>query len=324
MDAVVPSLKEPQLLSLESNPAPEGGRTGFVDTPDDARLRYAWWKPTQRPNKGTVLLLQGRAEYIEKYFETVEELQARGFHVIAFDWRGQGGSSRHLSDTTKGHIDHFDQYLTDLDTILTEVALPDCPGPFYFLAHSMGGLVALLAAPALGNRVRRMVLLGPLLSLRNLPVSQNMVAQIAGFLSFVGFGRASINWGKRALEQRSFVGNNLTSDTVRFNRNGELLSAGPELALSSPTVSWIFAACRAMAQVQDPKFAGTIAIPTLLIAAGNDPIISPEAIERFGSRMRSGAFLTVFGAKHELLQERDIFREQTLSAFDAFVPGTEI
>ena len=324
MDALVSPPREPELLNVEGNPVPKDGQSGFVETPDGARLRYAMWKPTQRPNKGTVLLLQGRAEYIEKYFETVGELRERGFHVVTFDWRGQGGSSRLLSDPTKGHIDHFNQYLTDLDTILTEVALPDCPAPFYFLAHSMGGLVALLAAPALGNRVRRMVLLGPLLSLRNLPIGQESLSRIAGFLSVIGFGRTSISWGKRSVEQQTFVGNNLTSDTVRFNRNGELLAAEPELALSSPTVSWIFAACRAMARLKDPEFAGTIAIPTLLIAAGNDPIISPQAIERFGSRMRSGAFLTIFGAKHELLQERDIFREQTLSAFDAFVPGTEI
>mgnify|MGYP000459942891 CR=1 FL=1 len=324
MDAIAPPQPEPELLDIDGNPVPKDGRTGFIETPDGARLRYALWKPTQRPNKGTVILLQGRAEFIEKYFETVGELRARGFHVVTFDWRGQGGSSRLLGDPTKGHIDHFNQYLTDLDTILTEVALPDCPAPFYFLAHSMGGLIALLAAPALGNRVRRMVLLGPLLSLRNLPISQESVARIAGFLSIIGFGRTSISWGKRSLEQRAFVGNNLTSDTVRFNRNGELLSANPGLGLSSPTVSWIFAACRAMARLKDPEFAGTIGIPTLLIAAGNDPIISPQAIERFGNRMRSGAFLTIFGAKHELLQERDIFREQTLSAFDAFVPGTEI
>jgi lysophospholipase len=31
--------------------------------------------------------------------------------------------------------------------------------------------------------------------------------------------------------------------------------------------------------------------------------------------------LTVDGARHELLQEADIFREQVLAAFDAFVPG---
>ncbi|NKB52421.1 MAG: hypothetical protein GKR97_09385 [Rhizobiaceae bacterium] len=72
------------------------------------------------------------------------------------------------------------------------------------------------------------------------------------------------------------------------------------------------------------SYSNSISIPTLLIAAGNDPIVSPSAVELFGRKMRSGAFLTISGARHELLQERDLYREQFLAAFDAFVPGTEI
>ena len=29
------------------------------------------------------------------------------------------------------------------------------------------------------------------------------------------------------------------------------------------------------------------------------------------------------GARHEILQEADIYREQLLAAFDAFIPGTD-
>ncbi len=38
-------------------------------------------------------------------------------------------------------------------------------------------------------------------------------------------------------------------------------------------------------------------------------------------RLRGGQILTIAGARHELLQETDIFREQLFAAFDAFVPG---
>src|SRR5260221_10899037 len=38
----------------------------------------------------------GRAEQIEKYFETVRDLRDRGFAVAMIDWRGQGHSSRRL------------------------------------------------------------------------------------------------------------------------------------------------------------------------------------------------------------------------------------
>lgn len=323
MESPAAQSRKSRLIEVEGNPVPDGARVDFVTTPDDVQLKFALWDAVKRPAKGTVILLHGRAEYIEKYLEVTQELRERGFAVLTFDWRGQGGSDRALSDVSKGHVAHFDQYLIDLDTILSEVALPDCPGPFYIMGHSTGGLIALMAAPALENRIRRMVLLSPLLSLRGLPISQKWVERIGGVLTFLGFGRSVISWGGRSVEGRQFIGNNLTSDTQRFSRMTAMLSRMGDNAISSPTVNWIFAACRAMDRVAQPGFAGTITIPTLLIAAGNDPIVSPEAVERFGSKMRSGRFLTIFGSKHEILQERDVYREQLLSAFDAFIPGED-
>ena len=50
---------------------------------------------------------------------------------------------------------------SDLDQFFEEIVLPDCRGPYYILAHSTGSLIALLAAPSMVNRVRRMVLVAP-------------------------------------------------------------------------------------------------------------------------------------------------------------------
>ena len=86
-------------------------------------------------------MFQGRAEFIEKYFETVRELRARGFAVATLDWRGQGLSERALDDPRKGTSKTFPQYERDLDVFMNEVVLPDCPPPHFAIAHSMGGAV---------------------------------------------------------------------------------------------------------------------------------------------------------------------------------------
>src|SRR3974390_229393 len=65
-------------LPLPANPVPDDVVTGSVKTPDGVTLRFARWAPPPG-RKGTVVLLQGRAEFLEKYFETVRELRARGF-----------------------------------------------------------------------------------------------------------------------------------------------------------------------------------------------------------------------------------------------------
>lgn len=312
-----------KLASASTNPRPPNTRAGTVETPDGVKLRYGRWQTLTPPAKGTVILLHGRAEYIEKLYETVTDLRQNGFHVLTFDWRGQGGSDRLLDDPRRGFVEHFDQYVADFDTIMTEVALPDCPGPYYVLAHSTGALVALTAAPYFANRIRRMVLVSPLLQLNALPVSQNLLKWLVGTMHVLGLGDLYVAGGPKADESQQFAGNPLTADSRRFQRNADFVKKFPELAIGGPTASWLFAAIKAMEVVNDPDFYTRITIPTLIVCAGNDEVIDNEAAYRLGRRLRSGTTLTIRGARHEILQERDKIREQLLAAFYAFVPGSE-
>jgi len=81
------------LVSIPANPVPDAVVSGTIKTPDGVSLRFARWEPPPG-RKGTVCLFQGRSEFIEKYFETVRDLRARGFAVATLDWRGQGLSER--------------------------------------------------------------------------------------------------------------------------------------------------------------------------------------------------------------------------------------
>lgn len=311
------------LVEITGNPIPADPIDGFLQTPDGVSLRYARWRTLSFPAKGTVLILHGRAECIEKTFETVTRLRNDGFDVFTFDWRGQGGSSRLLSDPMRGHVDSFDEYITDLNTCMEEVVLPDCPGPYYILAHSTGALVSLLAAPGFANRIRRMVLCAPLLHLGKIPVSQSTLKFLTGLMTAIGLGGLYLSGGKDLQINRSFATNRLTSDPIRFARNKKLAVEHPELCIGGPTAGWLFAAMRAMERLEESDYHGRITIPTLLIRAGADEVVDAVSIERLGRSMRSGSTLVINGARHELMHERDIFREQMLSAFDAFVPGTE-
>src|SRR3954464_11377289 len=133
------------LVSISANPVPDDVVSGTLKTPDGVALRFARWAPPPG-RKGTVCVFQGRAEFIEKYFEVVRDLRARGFAVATLDWRGQGLSQRALRDPFKGHVLNFSQYATDLAPFMKEVVLPDCPPPLFALAHSMGAAVLIQAA----------------------------------------------------------------------------------------------------------------------------------------------------------------------------------
>lgn len=313
-----------QFASLPENPIPEGLVAQQVMTADGVRLRAAHWR-SAGATKGTVCLFQGRSESIERYFEVVHELLARRFAVAVLDWRGQGGSERRLANPEKGHVDDFAEYERDLDAFMKQVVLPDCPPPYFALAHSTGGLICLRVARQSRIAFSRIVTTAPLVDFGARTPPRRLVGFAAGALSLLGMGDL---WppgvALARVESQGFEGNPLTGDPARFARNRAIGKALPALALGPPTIGWIHAACRAMAEAEQPEFAATVRIPTLIVVGGEDEIVSPLSIERFVREMRLGSQVVIPGARHEVLMERDPLRGLFWAAFDAFVPGSTV
>jgi lysophospholipase len=312
-----------QLISIPSNPVPQGAVTGMVKTPDGAALRFARWPPPAG-RKGTLCVFHGRAEFIEKYFEVVRDAQERGFAVASVDWRGQGLSQRLLGDERKGHVRDFSQYDVDLDTFIKEIVLPDCPPPVFALAHSMGATIVIRAAHRGRRFFERVVLSAPMVNLLGGAGSRS--AQFATrALRFVGMGRAYLpSRGATSVSSKPFIGNILTSDPVRYERTAAIVEAEPMLALGSPTIGWVDAAYRAMREFAEPNYAERLRQPILIVAAGQDQLVSTPVVGQFAARLPVGSHLVIAGARHELLMEADRFRSQFWAAFDAFVPGTPV
>jgi lysophospholipase len=259
---------------------------------------------------------------IERYYEVVRELLSRGFAVAILDWRGQGGSARSLRDRRKGHIRRFGEYDRDIAAFMSEVVLPDCPPPHFALAHSMGGLICLRALHDGHVRFERMVLSAPMIAWGPTRPRQPVACRVAATVTSLGLGGLSAPGQARETADRvPFEGNAFTGDRARFERNVALARTLPQVFVSGPTYGWIHAACRAMRDAADPKYAAAIRTPTLIVVGSRERIVSLPAIERFAGAMRSGTALVIPGAEHELLQERNTVRSQFWAAFDAFVPG---
>ena len=144
-------------------------------------------------------------------------------------------------------------------------------------------------------------------------------------MRLIGLGASFVpGGGGTAINTLPFPGNKLTSDPVRYARTAAILEAEPSLGLGSPTVAWLDAAFKAMNEFADPNYASQIRQPLLLLAAGRDRVVSTPAIGAFAVRLRAGSHLVIPGAQHEILMERDRYREQFWAAFDAFVPGSPL
>jgi lysophospholipase len=311
------------LVSIPANPVPEGAVAGTFKTPDGVQLRFARFAPPPG-RKGTLCLLHGRAEFIEKYFEVVEDARARGFAVATFDWSGQGLSQHELRNQRKGHVNDFSEYETDLEAFMKEVVLPDCPPPFFALGHSMGATILIRAAYKNRRWFDRIVLSSPMIDI-NLMGLPGLARASVRLMRLTGLGTMYIpGGGASPVATQPFAGNPLTSDPVRYERTAAILAAEPKLGLGSPTITWLSAAFRALNEFADPAYPAKIRQPLLIIAAGQDTVVSNAAIEQFAIRLRAGSQLVVPGARHEILMEQDRFRAQFWAAFDAFVPGTPL
>lgn len=309
-----------ELIATPDNPVPPGALVTPVGASDGIVLRVARWPNTGR-TRGTVCVFTGRGEFIEKYFETIGELVARNFAVVAMDWRGQGLSGRPLANAGKGHVDDFILYERDLDALTQQVLEYLCPRPWFALGHSMGGAILLAQAQSGTSPFERVVVSAPMIDIHGLrfPRAIRAIAEVA---DIVGLGSAYIPGGKGAsLMSGPFENNILTSDAERFARNAAIIAGAPQLAVGDPTIGWLNAAFRLMAGFFDPDRPRSTLTPILAFSASNDRIVSTPAIHRYMAGLKMNLVVPLAGAQHEILQERDSIREQFWAAFDAFVPG---
>ncbi|MGX1789773.1 alpha/beta fold hydrolase [Bosea sp. NPDC055332] len=316
-------MTEAEFFHQPDYPVPGHGKVWFAATSDGARLRLASWRPTVRREKGTVLIAQGRAEFIERYSETIAELRRRGFHVLTFDWRGQGGSQRFIGRQRKGHVGRLVHYERDLALVMTQMQ-ERFPAPYFALAHSMGAAICLDAARREALPVARLVAIAPMLGISMIenPRGARWLARV---LYWLGFGKAFVpGGGDTAIGTKPFEGNRLSSDPARYARNAALSAAARELAIGDPSVGWIHAAFQLMDRLAQPRAPLEVRVPTLIVAAGQDPVVSTPAIERFAARLKTGSALVLPTARHEILMESDAIRAQFWAAFDAFIPGEEL
>ncbi|MCX8996836.1 alpha/beta hydrolase [Rhizobiaceae bacterium BDR2-2] len=312
---------EATIYALSAEDLAFGGEqsSGFFDGHDGARLRYAFFSPERERPRGTVVILQGRNECIEKYLETIRELTEAGFMVATFDLRGQALSGRLSRNPRAGHVLRFADYVADTERFLTMFVEPVAPQPVHILAHSLGCLIALSLAPRLEGRISRMVLSAPLVGLTGLPVPPAVAFSIASLFSLAGLGERPLG---RERDAMLFDGNPLTSCPTRFGHFSTLRGTHRDLGIGPPTARWLNEIRKAMRRVMQPDYLTRITVPTLILAPMRDGVVPYGEMERLARHFRAARLVPIPGARHELLMEKDRYRAQALAAILAFFPET--
>ena len=125
--------------------------------------------------------------------------------------------SRSQENRLKGHVDDFAEYDEDIDTFVKGVLQRHCPQPYYLLAHSMGGNIALRYLARPGNVFDRAVLVAPMTGVHTKPIPMWAAKFVAWAGDVIGRGGHFVPGGE-AIDphEELFEKNAVTSDVGRF------------------------------------------------------------------------------------------------------------
>jgi len=286
-----------------------------------ATLRAARFQPApDAPARGTCVLLNGQTEFIEKYFEVIDELRGRGFAVATMDWRGQGGSTRMTDDSRKSFVGDFSEYDADLDTLINWIVTPMLAAGEkpVALAHSMGAHILLRHLVRRPGSFGPCVLSAPMIGISFRGQREFLVRAVTRYHIWRGKQQGWV-WGMEARDPHrvSFATQLVTSDPQRFERTQALLREQPDLRLAGATWGWLAAALRSMDWLKTQ--ATTVATPLLLVGAGKDRICITADTKAFAAAAPHADYVEIPEAEHEILMERNAIRAQFWTAFDAFM-----
>jgi lysophospholipase len=294
---------------------PDGVTSYWVRATDGTRLRMVHWPGG---TKGTVLLFPGRTEYCEKYARLAADMQAAGYGMAAFDWRGQGLADRPTHRADMGHVASFDEYRADVAAFVSALAGLDAPKPWFLIGHSMGGAIGLRALYD-GLPVQAATFSAPMWDIAMRPAIKALSGVLLAVTAAMGLGK-SFAASTGPYTEMGFDDNPLTTDRAQFAYMARQLDQYPDLRLGGPSNMWVRAALQETAALMALAAPD---MPTLTLIASREKIVVNAVIEKRMASWPKGRLITIDGAEHELLFEAPARRQAALDAilahFDAHI-----
>lgn len=298
-------------------------------TADNLTICYALIEQAQ-PSE-LVIVLPGRVETYLKYQEVIYDLYQAGFSVLTLDHRGQGMSSRMLSDPEKGYVNSFNDYADDLQAVIAHSQITDKYHKIHCLAHSMGAAIALAwinkysehnnstSEPCV--QLSSMILSAPMLGINAGPLNQKAalwVAKAVDKISRLISKEPPFFIGQHGYFKQQFDGNVLCSSPARFKFAHSLQA---QYKVGGVTTKWLEQALVLINQSK--RIAPKIKCKLLLLQAQNELVVSKAAQDSWlESALKAGVNCKktqIELAKHEILMETDDIRTPVMREIIAFM-----
>lgn len=279
---------------------PEGGYARWLQATDGVQIRAGHWPLATA--KGTVFLLPGRTEYIEKYGRAARDLAQRGYATLTIDFRGQGLADRALDDPMLGHVRDFAEYQRDMEALITFARAEGLAEPWFLMGHSMGGAIALRVLMG-RHPFKAVAFSAPMWGILMSALMRPMALVMGHAARAMGFDHRAVPGSREATYVLAvpFVGNTLTTDAEMWDYMRQQALAVPALTLAGPSLGWLQAAlaeCRALAALPAPDLAALTALGL------QERIVDTATIHARMAQWPKGTLSLYPGAEHEVMMER--------------------
>jgi len=257
--------------------------------------------------KGTVLIVHGFTENSYKFSEVVHSLLRNHLSVITYDQRGHGRSWRAegLGDPSLTHVDDFQEYVRDLDSVVAQ-AMAAMPRPHRIFCHSMGGAVTALYLESVGDDVDfdRAAMCAPMIAPNLNKVPKPAARLLCRTAEALGRGK------KRIFASRPYGGKERFEDScatgvARFHWYENQRVNDPILQNNGPTYGWTLESIGVTMKILAPGAPERIRTRIQLSTAGLDGTVMPGPQKQFIDRVRDGEHIVVEGSKHEIYRSSD-------------------
>ncbi|WP_070962914.1 alpha/beta fold hydrolase [Vibrio sonorensis] len=291
---------------------------GYIKSKDKKQL--FWVKMTAKHHTRAIFVVNGRIESCWKYQELFYDLFQQGYDIYSFDHRGQGLSERLIEDKEMGYVDEFDDYVNDMAQMVEHFQLERYQDS-YLLAHSMGGTIATRYLQTRSSTPFSAISLSAPMFGVSMPWYFRPVALPLSQIMSALYSQPTYAPGYQAYYPKPFEINPLSQSKARYSWFRDLYEQMPELKIGGPSTHWVWQGL--MAAKQCIQLSRQIKIPLLLLQASNEAIVSNEAQSRFIKKLAKTnpncAMKVISGSKHEVLFEKDVYRNSAIqSTLDFF------
>lgn len=229
----------------------------FTASDGDNLAMQDWPLAEGVPARGTVVIVHGLGEHAGRYDHVARRLNAWGFAVRGYDQYGHGDSGG-----ARGALPVESRLIDDLGDVVESTRQRMSGGlPLVVLGHSMGGLVAACLA-ALGQvRVDGLVLSSPALDAGFKPVQKLLLATLPRIAPnlVVGNGIEPKHLSRDPAVVAAYRADPRVHDRISGRLGRFIAEAGPTVIAHAPQWS----------------------VPTLLMFAGQDRLVSPAGSRAF-------------------------------------------